>query len=175
MIQVIDNILSEDQSIDIHSLLLKEHAFPWFLNYNLTTQSDVSTASGFSHVMYNDRTELSHYTFHVLPILYNAINHQNLKLNDIIQIRSFLQLPTNNPGADEPHIDRTDIGPYLACLYYVNDSDGDTIFYDNDKNVIHTVSPKRNTCVLFDGSILHSASRPANNLRCVINFNFRVR
>ena len=52
----------------------------------------------------------------------------------IIEARSFLQLPLNidfaGTGVDNPHLDRFE--PHLVFLYYVCDSDGDTIIYNNN-------------------------------------------
>lgn len=63
--------------------------------------------------------------------------------------------------------------PHLVCLYYVNDSDGPTFFYDNDLNVIEKVSPSRGTAVIFDGDTLHAGSNPIlTPLRFAININF---
>lgn len=65
--------------------------------------------------------------------------------------------------------------PHLACLYYVNDTDGDTIFFNQDKTtIIKKVAPKKGRVVIFDGSICHSSSTPTKNVRSVINFNFSI-
>ena len=57
-------------------------------------------------------------------------------------------------------------------LYYVNDTDGDTIFYNDNEEEIKRVSPKKGRVVFFDGSIMHSASTPTQTHRAIINFSF---
>lgn len=84
-----------------------------------------------------------------------------------------------------PHVDFTDapLGTKIV-LYYVNDSDGDTIIFnqtakDFNKSVIDTpltikakISPKRGRMVIFDGDLVHSAGIPTkHNNRIVVNIN----
>jgi len=74
-----------------------------------------------------------------------------------------------------PHIDLT-LPNNLVGLYYINDSDGDTIIYEgNDKNnskIYKSIKPKKGRMVLMDGSRMHSASHPLKTkTRMVINYN----
>ena len=57
-------------------------------------------------------------------------------------------------------------------LYYPNDSDGDTFFFDNDLNVIHREPPERGKIILFDGSTYHSSSSPTKEVRFSLNINY---
>jgi len=71
----------------------------------------------------------------------------------------------------------------LVFLYYVCDSDGDTIIYNyrsKDENDIpyfedikelKRVTPKQGRVVVFDGLHWHTAEQPKNNVRCIININ----
>ena len=62
--------------------------------------------------------------------------------------------------------------PHKVILFYLNDSDGDTYFYDKEHKIIDSVTPKGNRAVLFDGSILHSSSKPIEfTRRIVLNIN----
>ena len=97
---------------------------------------------------------------------------------DVIQGRSFLQLPltTKKCKVDTPHIDTKD--DHFVMLYYVCDSDGDTIIYnEQEKSDSYTVqkriTPKQGRVVLFDGSYYHTAEQPLNNIRCVVNYDFK--
>ena len=72
------------------------------------------------------------------------------------------------------HLDRVAEGD-KSLLYYVNDSDGDTLFFDSDLNIIKRVSPKKNRAILFDSNILHAGTNPIKNeKRIVINTIFKM-
>lgn len=75
-------------------------------------------------------------------------------------------LPHNNPHVDFPF-------PHMVGLYYVNDSDGDTIIWDGDKK--ESITPKRGRFAVFDGKYYHASACPRNNpTRIVLTFNFSV-
>ena len=78
--------------------------------------------------------------------------------------------------------------PHLVLLYYVNDSDGETILFDktiNDIedpsmmyldekyqfNVVNKIMPKKGRILLFDGRTYHSASSPTKGMRCIITLD----
>ena len=95
---------------------------------------------------------------------------------NIIKGRSFLQLPINYNGEriDTPHIDIVD--DHFVILYYVCDSDGDTIIYNekvksDNYTIQKRISPKQGRVVLFDGSYYHTAEQPTDNIRCVVNYD----
>ena len=57
-------------------------------------------------------------------------------------------------------------------LYYINDADGDTFFFDSDGMIIHRETPERGKMVIFDGSIFHASSSPSKNIRMTLNINY---
>jgi hypothetical protein len=62
----------------------------------------------------------------------------------------------------------------ITGIYYVNDSDGDTLFFNEaGTEVIKRLSPKQGTMVYFNNKIPHAGQPPKiNNYRAVINFNW---
>lgn len=67
-----------------------------------------------------------------------------------------------------PHID-SDIGAMMTFLYYVNDSDGKTVFFKDGK-IDCEVLPVRGTGVLFPSNTPHAGQVPSiNKTRYVIN------
>jgi len=87
------------------------------------------------------------------------------------------------------HVDQYE--PHYSIIYYINDSDGDTIFYNDtlgdqftnwmdllgkDKDLsywseLKRVSPKKGRIVIFDGRIFHRSSYPTIQDRYIINYN----
>jgi hypothetical protein len=69
------------------------------------------------------------------------------------------------------------IEKHIVCLYYVNETDGDTLFYSRKRNgqdygeITQRVTPKKGRVVIFDGSIFHCSSPPTKTVRMNINFD----
>ena len=87
------------------------------------------------------------------------------------RIRFGMYFPIDPGVSHEPHIDTS--YKHIVMLYYVNDSDGDTYFYE--KGIVKDkVSPKKNTAVVFDGNTYHASSNPSKDVRITLNLNFGV-
>jgi hypothetical protein len=62
----------------------------------------------------------------------------------------------------------------LVAIYYINDSDGDTLIFDDEYNIVQRVQPKKGRLIYFENDVLHAGQVPTNTeFRGVINFNFR--
>ena len=88
-----------------------------------------------------------------------------------------MQVKVSNENiTHSPHIDF--YFPHKVLLYYVHDTDGDTIFYDkfnNEYKEIYRVTPKKGSAVVFDGSIYHASTTPnLHQRRIAININYEV-
>jgi len=173
--KIFDNVVNKKNSKQLENFLLNDN-FPWFF---------VEKSSGKSQEIagFNDTVQFEHHFIRDSQITSQAI-HQVMYLMDwdnvvketkvsssIFRMKSNLLLKTQS-GPNTPHIDLSD--PHTVLLYYVNDSSGPTIFYDENLKVVNEVSPKKGRMVVFDGSIYHSSSPPQiNSHRCVINFNLK--
>ena len=172
-IKILDNVIPNTLADEIESFILFSGKIEWYFQPNISgVQSDM--IPGFSHIIWsppNSEVDISHMYF-INQILYKMANVTNSIIYDCYQCRLFLQVPSNKSLSTDLSI-HTDLDfPHYVCLYYVNDSDGDTIFYDNNKEIIKKISPKKGRVVLFDGDIFHTASIPSKNIRCVVNFDF---
>ena len=78
----------------------------------------------------------------------------------------------------EPHVDFDH--PHYACILYVNDSDGDTVIY-NETTMGQPftekcrISPKKNRLVFFNGSYYHTGHSPSEyQNRILVNSNYFI-
>lgn len=132
---------------------------------------------GFGHVFFQDKQAISPFFHEVFPIIYFIADKFNLELsiNQILRIRAGMNVNVNPEKniVHRAHVDYDNIR-HKTFLYYVNDSDGDTIFYKNKElEPCEKISPKKNTALVFDGDVFHSSSTPKNNnKRITININF---
>ena len=77
-----------------------------------------------------------------------------------------------------PHTDLNYDSDYTTCIYYVNDSSGDTFIYNqrdwstDELTIAHRITPKRGRFIMFDGHHLHSGNNPLDfKARVVANIN----
>ena len=183
-ILVFDNVIDIDYQNTIKEILLgdrqyKGYDFPWYLTHDVTkpAKDDSQKRPAFFHGYVDYPSELSS-SFHDLftELIQNSCGKLRLENVRVIQGRSFCQLPISSDkmSVDTPHIDTKD--DHFVMLYYVCDSDGDTIIYNEtveseNYTIQQRITPKQGRVVLFDGAYYHTAEQPLNNIRCVVNYN----
>ena len=179
---VIDDVINKNYQDSIEKTLFS-NTFPWFFHKDITFDIDIGLKNyGFGHTMINDDGQIvSDYYNFFLPLIFSAFDKVNLKLKNVLKCRTFLQLPRPNKNPhNTPHVDLS--FNHIVFLYYVNDSEGDTVIYkekNSDKkfdkdykfNVFKRISPKKGRGLIFNGNTYHASSNPTNNPRCVINFD----
>jgi hypothetical protein len=142
---------------------------------------DMVASSGFTHAFYMDGKQISPYLVTVYKVLEEYLKSQSLLLKKFVRCKGNLttpKYPFSEKSHNIPHIDQVE--EHRVLLYYVNDSDGDTVFFNEKfekglKNltVFKKISPKKGRVIVFDGNRYHCASNPINSdVRCVINYNF---
>jgi hypothetical protein len=168
--KVIDNFLSLKEENKIINLL-KNPFFPWYYLENITydkSNKDYQIKPAFCHLFKKDGLINSDYFKDIKFIVDKFTN------NEILQCRSFYQLPLNQKyikdDIDSIHVDMEI--DHTVYLYYVFDSDGDTILYKNNK-IFKKITPKQGRLLIFNGDLLHTARQPELNERCVINFDIK--
>ena len=206
-IMVIDDFIEKDYQNKIKTELLGgvHHTglqFPWYYIEDITVayDDDSKHRPGLSHQYVNLPKEWAedndeplkpnllgrvHSEYHDLfvPMLQKVGYKLGLNSVRVLQGRSFLQFPLNTDGTiDTAHIDIEEDIDFMVALYYVCDSDGDTVIYNereelpNEKYTVkESVTPKQGRMVIFDGRLYHAAKQPINsNTRCVVNYNLGI-
>ena len=186
---VIDDFVSLKYQEKIKQELIGlDNDFPWFYTEDITGAGDYDSqhrsALGHNYVSIdddNDDTSEIQSVYHHLftPMLSKACQYLKMPEAEILQGRSFLQFPLKNIDTsvvDTPHIDLDEGWEHAVVLYYVIDSDGDTIIYnERTESLTYTekqrVSPKQGRVVIFDGRQYHTAEQPTKGTRCIVNYN----
>ena len=197
MIKVIDNYLPKEYVNNIEKLFLKPEInnsseIAWFYNdYTASKDKDYIDriknnkhffdSFQFTHIFYNMGEKNSSHFDKIVKIL------EDTKVNwkSIERAKANLTTPLPNSKPGDITVPHQDVRPndnyyknkkFISIIYYVHDTDGDTVFYDNEcKKIIKKVSPKKGRAVIFDSLIFHSYKRPVkSDKRVVINFIVNV-
>ena len=182
--KIIDNFLTKTYHNHILDLLTSLD-FEWQYGANITEPQSRSKEEhfneyGFSHCFWDGskKEQNGRYTPFIQPMLYQIMDFANCDF--IIRARADMVTWTGKENFIHPaHID-FDI-PNTASIFYVNETDGDTIFYNikpndvpnGEADELEKVSPKANRLVLFDGDLLHTGCSPRKHKnRILINSNY---
>ena len=184
--KVFDNIIPKKEQEDIKTLLFENKTFPWYYIKDIThSKKGKQLRPGFQHTFMEEGKVTSDANIFIQSIIKNTAKKIKLKNYKIEKARTFLQLPLDEDfkgtGVDTPHLDY--YTPHKVFLYYVCDSDGETIIYDyksknsddipffEDIKELKRIKPKQGRVVVFDGMHWHTAVQPSKNVRCIININ----
>jgi hypothetical protein len=187
-IKIIDNFLNNTEALMVQTAL--ENA-----NWNLSFYQATVAPHKYLEVINNNKNIKEYIQFYhsFLDDLGNAQNSplgyliifMQEKIKEIFKVNRFLRMKanlltqcsfSNDDFYNTPHLDRTDGEKFFTAIYYVNNSDGDTFFFDKVNNefiISKRVEPKKGRLIIFDGNIYHTGRHPKNSFkRIVINFNF---
>lgn len=178
--KVIDNFLNKSYFNELQQSL-ESHEFPWYYTKNISLykeNSNVFNNYGFGHWFYNNDhgvtdTQLAHF---VKPFTSQVLDAT--ECSKVYRVRADMVTWSPNKFLHDAHQDFS--FPHKASVFYINESDGDTVFYnvtkkDYSKNckVQKRVSPKPNRLVIFNGDLMHSGHSPTKyKRRIIINSNF---
>jgi hypothetical protein len=191
MIKVFENFLNEEYANEIYDLHT-DLEFPWFHSPHTDKKSALDKIQSnelkskvvgnyqFQHIYYEEQIN-SDFFSNILPMVENK---DFLKIDKLTRIKANFNTIISNYSKDNIQIPHTDLNKryesvsnlIYSLLYYVNDSDGDTVFYDEKENEIFRSTPKKGKAVLFNSTILHCACNPIKtNKRIVINFVYKAK
>ena len=190
---IIDDLLSQEDQDEIKQAMFSSRPM-WSIIEDVASGNYGSSKKtpGISTLLYSEKQNMSLNDDILKMVLKIPIEScKKIKVNaSLIQARSFVHFPLREELRKKYDVIHVDIPQqHLVCLYYVNDSDGDTVLFSQTTNDVplpkdtscifdeslftefKRVTPKKGRVVLFDGNRYHCSSGPTKDLRCVINFN----
>lgn len=187
MIQVYDNLLPEKLTEEILSIIMDSN-FPWFKASNSFYAVSEKTAKKYknnslvvntpqlAHQFFNEGEICTNSIWQDIPVVLveNFFKLYQLDTIGILRAKANLMLKSNidKKYYNPPHIDTP--RPHDVLLYYVNDSDGDTIIFSDElgDKIVEKISPKKGRFLYFSGEYYHASSPPTeHDSRIVVNIN----
>lgn len=183
---IIDDFVKLRVQNDLESLFLNNN-FPYFFHPTTVSAPPSNADENIGSILMDDSTLESHqFTHHfildgkIISNYWDLISHVSNKLIDIIDVdchitRCKLNLNTSDIRYKDkyhtPHIDNG-FENQITAIYYVNDSDGDTFFFDDSGKITKRVTPKKGRLVWWKGKIFHAKASPVKTTqRMVLNYN----
>lgn len=167
MIKVMTDMIPKKAQDELEAILLGWN-FPWYHYANTNYASQITQPDDvpqFTHGFIRENasnSQMSHIPLKLLDLI-------GVPKDNLLRVKANLLMREPEVKIHPPHTD--DDREHIAFIYYVNESDGDTHFYEGDK-IIKTVSPKKGSGVFFNGSIFHASASPVNTrYRIVLNYN----
>lgn len=109
----------------------------------------------------------------------------NIVLKDVYRTRTNISFRTDDPRPTVPHVDLRNEHKHFVFIYYINDSDGDTILFSQkvdgeyhtqeDLKEMNSFRPVGGGALLFNGDYFHTWKHPQNHdYRATINLNVDI-
>tara|TARA_B100000212_G_scaffold93408_1_gene68632 strand:- start:171 stop:677 length:507 start_codon:yes stop_codon:yes gene_type:complete len=168
LIEVLDDFATPSYHRELLEYL-GSNRVEWFYQDNIAKREGkpILGHQGFGHMLihFDDPMPQTPLKSLILPLLFQIQDY--LKSPKILRARLDMTMYNPNHLQHGTHVDMD--GPHWSAVYYVNESDGDTIIGDT------RVAPKPNRVVVFDGTIEHTGMSPAYHPnRIIINSNYDV-
>jgi hypothetical protein len=183
---VIDDIIPKEDQIKIFELM-SQNNLPY--QYNRSTVVDASTLPKNDRIidssMMVNVVVFNDFTSPLLKEFVPIIAAIPFKIRQLLRVKVNITHPhvlSREDTFNVPHVDYDGFDTLVTAIYYLNDSDGDTYIFDQDRNykgndltIKKQVSPKQGRLVVFSGDLLHSGNNPrTNETRMVANINVVV-
>ena len=174
MYKIVNDAVSKSYQDLIEEVLTSEE-FRWSYQPKITDNDNLNdTNSGFGVTLLRDNYK-SEYAGLLYPVLLEAFDkyQKGVLIQNCFRIRAGMFVKNQTQGAHMPHVD-WDFQHY-TMLYYVCDSDGPTIIYDELNNIIDKIEPVKGRVLIMSGDTIHASSSPKEHKqRIVLNYNFKL-
>ena len=172
---ILENLLPQSYADEIEETI-SSPTFPWFFNGQTNgVENTFLTDYHFTHdAILNGRNNSSYVDF-LKPVVWFFEKETKIKVKKIYRIK--INLTTNAKLSESEkelgiHYDVKDEN-YISLLYYISDSDGDTLIKTENDNIF--ITPEKNKAVWFKSNTLHRTGRPeVNKRRLVINYVLEI-
>jgi hypothetical protein len=152
------------------------HQFPWFWRpsskYGVREGGENSEDFQFIHLIYRDDTPQSTTFDLAREVLIAFENATQLVIKDVRKIKANLlprQSLSDEGLEDTIHVDvETGYKKYISIVYYISDSDGDTVLYNANNTERLRVTPKKGKAVYFPSDMKHRATPPSKEKRRIV-------
>lgn len=160
--------------------------FDWHYLDEVTYEKTIEnkkSVPGFCNMLHSNGNSNVHANL-FYPILLEFLDKNNMKLKSLFRMRLGLlmntaySMPHLPYSYNNPHVDMNE--EHMVGLYYLNDSDGDTVIFDQTEEsssytVKKRVSPEQGKFICFDGKHYHASTCPKMfTKRLVLTVNFSV-
>jgi hypothetical protein len=181
---VIDDVVGKMQQDRIEAQVMSQL---WKYTAEIATGylEKASPTLGFCHVLFTGGKPVSENFAYYINILFEGMDKAKIPFTALMRVQSFLHVPHQPSGKyDGPHVNVP--GPHIVGLYYVNDSDGDTVLFNQttddipfntpyDESILteyQRISPKKGRMLFFNGKKYHTSTSPTDKIRMIISFDF---
>jgi hypothetical protein len=183
---IIKNILPESYKTELKNLI-GSNDFPWYWSDGTIRGAKEELIFQFNHLFYHkDEGGIASNLYqNIVPIIYFFEKETNLKVKKVHKVKANLLTKLDATDEEIKTCFHRDVGSvsvkdlsrnefyenYVSLIYYVIDSDGDTVICDDNLNEIERVNPIAGNLVWFKSTLPHYGAPPKiNKRRIVINF-----
>lgn len=191
-IYIYDTELFDEQ--EAHALLMQVRDIPFFLETHSIGASD-DGYTGIAGDRFLDRPIMVagsndlDYDDAMRPVAKNIFqkfaDKHGLTLKEVYRTRTNISFRSNDSRPTMPHVDLRNEHKHYVFIYYINDSDGDTILFtqkvdgkfhtQDDLVKLASFKPVGGGALLFDGDYFHTWYHPKeNDYRATINLNVSI-
>ena len=179
---VFDDVINFTYQAKIKELLMGEGTFnnldfPWYFSLDISNGESYEDQGGrcaFIHDFANENGIVSKFHPFFLKLIQNSCKKINLKKIEIFQGLTIFELPTSKKDfIDDPYNSPKNC---LSMIYFVADSDGDVIIYNEKEKcesytIKKKISPKQGRVIILDGQLYRVDEEPNEYRRCIVNYD----
>jgi hypothetical protein len=175
---IIKNLLSLEESEYVKNIIMCP-SLPWYWKDSVVTDIlNFNHYFGFTHQIIVEDEEISDIYSNIKFMINRFSQKTNIRIKKIVRIQANLSTLMNITDEQKKKAIHKDYleDNYVSFVYYVHDSDGETLVFDDDKiNIVEKCTPKQGDALWFKSNSWHMATPPKQNKRrVIINFVLEI-